>query len=163
MIVPSGMPPEDSARYVFPVVRAKPDAPLRVVLTCQKWCSVNVHWTGKRNALCPGSLFCDICRESLPVWQGWILCESLASGNSGLVQFTPNCIEEFLRITKQDPDLCGRLATFGRVGKRVNSPLKVSFHGKRKPNRPQSFETLQRAVERVFHVRIRPPGEPEIA
>lgn len=154
MITQGTLPPK-RPRYVFPVVRARPGQPLHCVISCKDWISVDVHWNGNKNVICPGQLFCDQCKKSPPIWQGFLTIERVSDRKQGLLQFTPNIVPKLMVHRSGDDGLTGLVVTLGRLGQRKNSPLAITTHNPRESCVEITMPEVTACVQRVFGVRLR--------
>lgn len=135
----------------FPIVRARQNAPLDIVLTCRELIGIMTHWDSSRTVLCLDPAPCEWCTALQPRrWIGWIACSSQRTGQNGLLQFTPHVGNEFANNQGEHSDLLGMKCRISRQGRRQNSPLAYAYQGWQTEAAEISIAVLVGIVERLF-------------
>lgn len=150
------MPPDDQSRYVLPLIRCKPEAPLHVVHLSPMWVGLGVHWNGRSNVICSGESTCSFCRSTRPQWQGFVVVRRATDSARALLQITPNVVEALLRRRDKERGLCGVTGIYSRCGVRNNSPLMFTYHGTSMKETPISPQELKGHVARIFRMSVKP-------
>jgi len=148
-------PVPQSASLPVPIVRARPNYPLDIVITAREFIGLMTHWTGKSTVACTMEASCCCCHDnSIRRWQGYVTCESRKSGNPGLLQFTPTVGKTLESWYRGEDGILGLKCRIERAGTKVNSPLSVAFQGWQDDTAECSESRLLSLVQALF-----PPQE----
>jgi len=139
-------PVPQSASLPVPIVRARPNYPLDIVITAREF---------KATVACTMEASCCCCLDnSIRRWQGYVTCESRKSGNPGLLQFTPTVGKKLESWYRGEDGILGLKCRIERAGTKVNSPLSVAFQGWQDDTAECSESRLLSLVQALF-----PPQE----
>jgi len=149
----SKMPPVDQQRMIMPIVRVRPNQPLKVVIRSQCWYGRNTHYVNKRTVLCGPDDFCGYCDHHRKAWKAFAIVRAFSSERTALLSMTPPVIPRLVEATIGRQFANGLVVCFRRVGKEINSPLDCETFGIL-PNEPAvTVEETRRWVETIFRDR----------
>lgn len=143
-------PPSDP-HHALSILRCSPRGYLDAVLVCDQYTGVMTHWWDDHTVLHASSGPCEPCSGGQsPRWQGFIIVESVESGQFRLLQFTPPVARVFNSHREHDGRLSGVVARLHREGRERNSPLFAKLVGYRDDRNVFSSEQLDAAVAKLF-------------
>lgn len=135
----------------LPIVVAKWDKQVHVILACKQWAGVRTHWYGGHTIACCGTDACPACGINQQwVKKFYIVGQHPRTGNRAIVMLTPLAAAEIVRHSHVQNGVLGCEVLIGRAAKRNTAPMTaklVSYH----PSM-DDFGTarLQRVVTRIF-------------
>jgi len=143
-------PPQDPDRALG-ILRCEPRGYLDVVLVCNRYTGVMTHWWDDHTTLHAASGPCEPCSGGQsPRWQGFIVVQSVDSGQFRLLQFTPPVARVFDSHQNDNGRLVGVVARLRREGTERNSPLFAKLTGFEEDRDAFSAEQLDAAVAKLF-------------
>lgn len=142
-------PPEP--HHALSILRCTARGHLEVRLSCQAYTGVMTHWWDDHTILHPPSGPCEACSNGQsPRWQGFIIVESMDSGQFRLLQFTPPVARVFDSHRSDGGRLSGLVARLHRDGTERNSPLFARLTKIERHDPKFSAEQLDAAVAKLF-------------
>lgn len=143
-------PPEESL-HALSILRCTHRGHLEVRLSCQAYTGVMTHWWDDHTVLHPQHGPCEpCCGGQSPRWQGFIIVESIESGQFRLLQFTPPVARVFDSHRSDGGRLSGIVARLHREGTERNSPLFARLMSIAPQEAKFSAEQLESAVAKLF-------------
>ena len=143
--------PRERSSMAMPIVRARPNKPIKCVIACRQWVGVETHYSNGRTVMCPGMNTCTVCRiGSIPRWQGYLFVKLSECGNNALIQITPNVLDKLDQVRHPIRGLLGLRCIFSRAGQRINGPLVVYTYGRDETTTELQKRHLEQCLLRIL-------------